>query len=59
VLKNFPIGALLAGVVTGAAHAAEPTYVPFQPSATKGALYRPDGAASHIAFLTIIARRIS
>ena len=32
----------------------EPRYVQFQPSATKGALYRPDsGPVSHIAFLTI------
>ncbi|MFZ9500070.1 MAG: alpha/beta hydrolase family protein [Beijerinckiaceae bacterium] len=32
----------------------EPRYVQFQPSATKGALYRPDsGPVSHIAFLAI------
>jgi hypothetical protein len=32
----------------------EPRYVPFQPSATKGALYRPDsGQTSHVAFLAI------
>lgn len=31
-----------------------PRYVPFQPSATKGALYVPDsGSASHVAFLSI------
>lgn len=47
------LGALFASVLAGGAQAAEPVYVPFQPSATKGALYRPDGAASHIAFLTI------
>jgi hypothetical protein len=52
LIKKLLLGAMFAGVI-GAAQAAEPIYVPFQPSATKGALYRPDGAASHIAFLTI------
>ncbi len=52
MIKKLLLGAMFAGVI-GAAQAAEPIYVPFQPSATKGALYRPDGAASHIAFLTI------
>ncbi len=53
MLKKILLGVMIAGAATGAAMSAEPQYVPFQPSATKGALYRPDGAASHIAFLTI------
>jgi pimeloyl-ACP methyl ester carboxylesterase len=48
--------ALLAGLSFGpqAQAQSEPRYVPFQPSATKGALYRPDsGPTSPVAFLAI------
>jgi len=53
MFKKTLLAILFSAMAIQAAPAAEPIYVPFQPSATKGALYRPDGAASHIAFLTI------
>ncbi len=44
----------LAGWSGGAQAQSEPRYVQFQPSATKGALYRPDsGPTSPVAFLAI------
>ena len=47
--------ALFSAVLTGSAIAqSDPRYIQFQPSATKGALYRPDaGPTSHVAFLAI------
>lgn len=48
---------LVAAALTGVGPAfaqSNPRYVPFTPSATKGALYTPDsGPVSHVAFLTI------
>lgn len=48
---------LVAAALTGADAAlaqSNPRYVPFEPSATKGALYTPDsGPVSNVAFLTI------
>ena len=48
-------GALLALIVAGQALAqSNPLYIRFNPSATKGALYKPDsGPAPHVAVLLI------
>jgi len=47
--------ALILGAWPGSSHAqSDPRYIQFQPSATKGALYKPDaGPVSHVAFLAI------
>lgn len=54
-MKHIVMGALALALSTGSAQAqSNPRYIPFEPSATKGALYVPDqGLAPHVAFLTI------
>lgn len=54
MIRQFALSLMLIVVAGQALAQTNPRYVPFQPSATKGALFTPDsGPVSHVAFLSI------